>query len=107
MLARQISLRTSRSALWQPEIPNSRVGRDEISDPVCAVIDNDQFLIRVVLAQKIMDRALNERPTVECRHDTGDQGQMARRRSFHSRVRDLRKNSRRLSRSFALPMIPP
>jgi hypothetical protein len=72
----------SRSSFRTYPVENSATGRrdsvhlrmvgNEIANAVLAIVEDDQFLIRIVLREKIPDRLRHKAPTIGGRHDTGN-----------------------------------
>src|SRR5438876_5364989 len=73
MLTRQIELRPQRDLFVERNIKNSLIRRHQIVDRIRAVIDYDQFPVRIVLVEEIFNRMRNELPAVVGRHDAGNQ----------------------------------
>ncbi len=72
-LARHVPLGADRSPRLDGDVPDPVVRRDEIRDPVVAVVDDDQLALVVVLPEEIPDRLGDEPAPIARRHDAAHQ----------------------------------
>ena len=78
VLAGEVTLGPDRPTTLEPDVTKPGVVGDEIADRIGTVIDNNQFLIGIILAKEIADCLGDKRPAVAGRHNTRDQRQAFR-----------------------------
>src|SRR5260370_27354281 len=73
LLTCQIALSPDSDLTRQADIADMLIGWYKITDRVGAVVNNDQFFVGVVLAQKVFNSLRHGCATVVGWHDAGDQ----------------------------------
>jgi hypothetical protein len=63
----------------QAQIADARVSGDQVRDRICAVVDDDQLPVRIVLTQEVPDRLRHETAAVVRGHDAGDEREIVHR----------------------------
>ncbi len=80
-----------RSAV-EPYVAHAWIRRREILDTILTIVDDDQFLVRVVLPQEVRNRLSDQVSSIPGRHDATDQRRVAAHR-LPRLVRWLWRNS--------------
>src|SRR6266536_3319252 len=68
-----IALGTQGGLLAQTDVANTLISRYEVANRVGSIINNNQFFVRIILAQEVGNSLGDKCPTVICGHNATDQ----------------------------------
>src|SRR5438132_5683824 len=68
----EVTFGTKRETAIKPHVAYALVVRDQVGNRILAVVEDNQFSLRIILAEGVPDRLADKAPPIARRHDTTD-----------------------------------